>query len=223
MPFCPQDDVRLSGLTVSWSTFQGCLESTDRLHPGDLLFGATFPHLSGDSRRALLTALRAVGWLDDGDVVTARLADFLSGPPDVRQFLVRDVLRRCPAIIWEFIHGDAPAVALERAIEDHGVDDVLAPRVARFLVSAAAYAAMPVGSRLQRLITRPNPGRSRAHAPSRAWLAASGMDPILRRWLAAIPRPRDDPSPDEVRRWYQTLGSLLEGAFSLPPGELRLP
>jgi hypothetical protein len=214
----------LTGLTVAWSTFLGSLVRLPHLLVGELLIGGAFPHLSGDSRRSLLTALQAIRWLDDGGLVTPDLAEFVADP-SARQRLIRGVLERDAPFVIPLVERDVDPQTMFEAIREKGIDELLVPRVARWLVSACDFVGVPVGSRLRGLRSRIDAGRPRLR---RSWRSDSPadiefVDALVLRWIAELPPPAEKASVADLANWYRTFGSILERVYRVPPGGLARP
>lgn len=206
------DLVSLSG--AAFSTLNTAADALPVLETGEHFASAMLTRLSGTNRRALLEALRVLEFVDSADLVTGAFAEYLA-EPNRRSAIIRDrLLSLVPWAIPMLEESDGAALVDELA--QHGTSGLLAPRVARWLLDAAAFAGLRdarIRIQLPWTIRQPRLPLTFAEGPPLAPPALVHLDPALLTWLQRLPPTGSAWSSAERQRWLQTLDALLQGIY----------
>jgi hypothetical protein len=215
MPHLPGPDlVSLSG--AAFSTLNTAAEALPPLEAHQPFSNALLTRLSGTNRRALQEALRVLEFIDEGDRVTPAFATYLE-QPGRRPEIIRDRLYGLVPWAIPMLQGDGGRELLKELVQ-RGTGVLLAPRVARWLLDAAAFSGLREPHsraqlpRLRRAATLPLTYTDEAPGPP----SLVHLDPALVPWLQRLPVAGSTWSEDERELWLRTFSALLAGVYPSP-------
>jgi len=211
------DLVSLSG--AAFSTLNTAADALPPLEPGEQFASGLLTRLSGTNRRALMEALRVLEFVDDADRVTGAFSEYLASP-ERRPAILRDrLLSLVPWAIPLLEESNGPRLLDE--LVQYGASALLAPRVARWLLDAAAFAGLRDARARVQLPWRARQARlpfAFPEGPPLAPPSLAHLDPALLTWLQRLPPSGASWSPEEKARWLRTLDALLQGIYPAAGG-----
>jgi hypothetical protein len=167
---------------------------------------SVFRQFSGATATQAFIGLRFLGLMDDDGVPTAMLATLVNADDDQRRVLLGDLLRKAYPALFELDLTKATAAQFEQALgSNYNVSGSTRTKAARFFLSAAEYAGVPVSPFMERAKGPATPGTPRRR---RAAAAPKGKIPLV-----AAPVVTLTPSPG---------AQIMMRFASAPAEELRV-